>query len=241
MNLYVNDLILEVTRRCNMCCDHCLRGDAQNLDISDEILETVARNIQPLTVVFSGGEPSLNVAAIERYFALTEKYGTMPYSFYVITNGKANQEDLAIALLRAYGKMTEPELCGLALSIDSFHETVTAGMEVFKGLTFFSDKDKAHPLNERNPGWIINSGRANINGLGTRNPSRIAESVHDLITEDFSCDGRWNVIIDQLYVSANGNIVDDCDQSYEDIDNSFICKIGDLKSELEAIRADCVV
>ena len=34
MEIYVESLVIEVTRRCNMRCEHCLRGDAQNLDIS---------------------------------------------------------------------------------------------------------------------------------------------------------------------------------------------------------------
>lgn len=31
---YVSSLIIEITRRCNMACEHCLRGNAQNLDIT---------------------------------------------------------------------------------------------------------------------------------------------------------------------------------------------------------------
>lgn len=31
MEIYVNYLAIEVTRRCNMKCNHCLRGDAQKL------------------------------------------------------------------------------------------------------------------------------------------------------------------------------------------------------------------
>jgi len=33
MKYNVSNLMIEVTRRCNMCCDHCLRGDAQDLDL----------------------------------------------------------------------------------------------------------------------------------------------------------------------------------------------------------------
>lgn len=28
---YASDVAIEVTRRCNMKCAHCLRGDAQNI------------------------------------------------------------------------------------------------------------------------------------------------------------------------------------------------------------------
>lgn len=26
-----NNVVIEITRRCNMCCAHCLRGDAEKL------------------------------------------------------------------------------------------------------------------------------------------------------------------------------------------------------------------
>ena len=35
------NLMLEVTRKCNLTCSHCMRGNPQNLEMSDEILEKV--------------------------------------------------------------------------------------------------------------------------------------------------------------------------------------------------------
>lgn len=45
MEIYVNYLAIEVTRRCNMKCNHCLRGDAQNLDISTAVLSGIASSV----------------------------------------------------------------------------------------------------------------------------------------------------------------------------------------------------
>lgn len=105
MEIYVNYLAIEVTRRCNMKCNHCLRGDAQNLDISTAVLSGIAKHIHPASVIFTGGEPSLNVPAIKRYFELAERYDTMPAAFYVATNGATSKEqmrDLALTLLESY-------------------------------------------------------------------------------------------------------------------------------------------
>ena len=52
MEIYVNYLAIEVTRRCNMKCNHCLRGDAQNLDISTAVLSGIA-SISTLLPSFS--------------------------------------------------------------------------------------------------------------------------------------------------------------------------------------------
>lgn len=39
-----NTLCLEITRRCNMACPHCLRGEAQALDITHEIIDRALEN-----------------------------------------------------------------------------------------------------------------------------------------------------------------------------------------------------
>ena len=100
MEIYVNYLAIEVTRRCNMKCNHCLRGDAQNLDISTAVLSGIAKHIHPASVIFTGGEPSLNVPAIKRYFELAERYDTMPAAFYVATNGATSKEQMRDLALR---------------------------------------------------------------------------------------------------------------------------------------------
>ena len=61
---YTQYAVIEVTRRCNMQCRHCLRGDAQNVDISNEIIDRFfdgfADGAVIENVVFSGGEITVN-------------------------------------------------------------------------------------------------------------------------------------------------------------------------------------
>lgn len=142
MEIYVNYLAIEVTRRCNMKCEHCLRGDAQNLDISTAVLSGIAKHIHPASVIFTGGEPSLNVPAIKRYFELAERYDTMPAAFYVATNGATSKEqmrDLALTLLESYAKMEEQDMCEVDVSVDMFHEAFrdNDNAKILSGLSFF--------------------------------------------------------------------------------------------------------
>ena len=61
MHLY--SLIIEVTRKCNLCCEHCLRGEAQNKVFNPEWLDTFIKNnniTHVSTITFTGGEPSLH-------------------------------------------------------------------------------------------------------------------------------------------------------------------------------------
>lgn len=63
-----NNVVIEITRRCNMCCAHCLRGDAENVDIQekyiDAFLDSFSNGGYIGTIIFTGGEISLNIPAI---------------------------------------------------------------------------------------------------------------------------------------------------------------------------------
>jgi len=63
-----DNLVLEVTRKCNMNCAHCLRGNAEDKDISFDLIDILLDNIDSINMItFTGGEPSLNVKAL-KYF-----------------------------------------------------------------------------------------------------------------------------------------------------------------------------
>ena len=190
MEIHVEFLVIEVTRRCNMKCEHCLRGDAQNLDISTATLSEIAKHIYPSSVTFTGGEPSLNVPAIKRYFELAERYGTMPNSFYVATNGAASKEqmrDLALTLLESYAKMEEQDMCEVDVSVDMFHEAFrdNDNAKILSGLSFFG-QGKQHSVKDDDLNWLLNTGRANKNGIGVRAPEVLRTDMDELVTDYLS-------------------------------------------------------
>ena len=58
-------LAIEVTQRCNLNCDHCLRGCARNVNITKEIIDKTLDNFEHISsITFTGGEPTLNPEAI---------------------------------------------------------------------------------------------------------------------------------------------------------------------------------
>lgn len=80
--------IIEITRKCNLRCEHCLRGDAQNITITKEIIDNFLDNINTIqTLNFSGGEPLLALDEIEYTIdKIIEK--KMPIiGLAIITNG----------------------------------------------------------------------------------------------------------------------------------------------------------
>lgn len=41
--LYAKHLSIEITRRCNMSCAHCMRGDALNIDINHQYIKNILK------------------------------------------------------------------------------------------------------------------------------------------------------------------------------------------------------
>ena len=61
-NIKVVQIGFEMTRRCNMKCKFCCRGDAQNLDITDEIIDKALDELKNFDIGIlrlHGGEPLL--------------------------------------------------------------------------------------------------------------------------------------------------------------------------------------
>lgn len=214
-SISVYDLVLEVTRRCNMACAHCLRGDAQDLDMDESIIDAVLDQVSDIDkVTFTGGEPSLNVPLIRYFFRQAKKRGVPVGSFYVATNGKnaANQRSLAHALLDAYAQVESPEYCGVTISVDQYHDA-KAQRGIVKGLACYAP-DKEHDPKHPDEDWVIPRGRAADNGIGRNYPWR-----PDGYEVEFNANAG-TLRVDTIYVSANGRLYYHCDEDYATIDDN---------------------
>ena len=133
MRIYAaNSVFIEVTRRCNMCCAHCLRGDAESIDIQekyiDAFLDSFEKGAYISSLTFTGGEISLNIPAIRYTLKAVKERGIAVGSFYMVTNGKAvdKMADLAMASLEwwTYCDEKDGDMCSLCISSDNFHEAI---------------------------------------------------------------------------------------------------------------------
>lgn len=235
MNIHVGKLVIEVTRRCNMHCDHCLCGDAQEMDMQKATIDKILDKVDSIeSVTITGGEPSLNIPLIRYFFEEAEKRGKLPGSFYIVTNGKAHMLDLAHLILDWYAKFEEPELCGVAISQDVFHEIEwederNAPVNYLTGLSCYRPDDKKHDYNDWDE-WVQSIGRAAENGLG-RNTYRNAEGRLSVDIDDDMTD------IALLYVAATEKISGNCDMSFAEID-SMPYSIDTLYEAIEAAAED---
>src|SRR4030042_4339405 len=164
MNVY--NLIYEVTRRCNATCEHCLRGDAQNVDITEAICDVSLNGVDDIgTVVFTGGEPSLAVDKIEYIIAAVKERHISVSSFYVVTNGKTPSLDLCLALMTLYAYCEDNEVTSFCISKDQYHTNDIGDTDeadkLYQALTFYHADER-----DRDIKTLIDEGRAHEMGMG---------------------------------------------------------------------------
>lgn len=93
--LQLNEFAIEITRKCNMKCAHCLRGEAQKRNIHKKYITKVLEDISSIgSLTITGGEPTLNIPAIR--FILEElKRLEIPVSnFYIVVNDRKSCQSL---------------------------------------------------------------------------------------------------------------------------------------------------
>jgi hypothetical protein len=216
-------LVIEVTRRCNMECDHCLRGDAENLDIRKEYIENLLKGCSHINgVTFTGGEPTLNPEAIEDFIKIVTRQNINVGYFYIATNGKVVSERMFLACARLYALCYEKEMCQIVLSDDQFHhDQQTHNGEIFQAFRFFTQRGSQ----KWSAQWINQGRYAEYYGDGRENKTYPFQ-----VDEQFISDS-------EIYLNCEGNVIAGCDWSYKsqrDPEN-VVCSAGDdlLRSVLE--------
>ena len=135
--------MFEVTRRCNFQCEHCLRGDAQNVDLSETAIDNLLDQTLAMgDILFTGGEPLLALDKIEYIIDGMIKRKIPFQSIQIITNGTRFSEEFYGVMRKAYAYMfsihekvfgTEIKMPKHSLSVlisyDEFHKKFTDEMD----------------------------------------------------------------------------------------------------------------
>ena len=216
--MYVNNLIIEVTRRCNMACQHCLRGDQENINLDKAHITALLEQVEYAgSITFTGGEPSLYVDAISFTLEECERLGVDVGSFYIATNGLSIKEDFILACLRWYSYCSEKEMCRVDCSNDGFHaEEGSYNTELLGGLSFFGRKYQEEGRWMNGDNGMINEGYYLDNyGDGRKNTASDIETVEDLNDAE-------------VYLNCKGDIINGCDWSYESQESQILCPVDGL-------------
>lgn len=87
--LQLNEFAIEITRKCNMKCAHCLRGEAQKRNIHKKYITKVLEDINSIgSLTITGGEPTLNIPAIRFILKELKRLEIPVNNFYIVVNGR---------------------------------------------------------------------------------------------------------------------------------------------------------
>ena len=215
--LYIKNLCIEITRRCNMRCAHCMRGNAEAVDISLRHITNLLRHVRYIHHFnITGGEPSLNVRAIRHILERVRAYGITVNDFYIVTNGSvaSRSEEFIEACAALYEYQQEKEQGPgsghmLEMSDDRFHDPAehAATLAALSPYPFFGVRGQAKHV------FLFREGRCKE---GFPNP------IHGIyLTEE-------NYVYGDLYLNAEGMILSNGDLSYTRQRQHALCPCGKL-------------
>lgn len=231
MIVNIDTLVIETTRRCWLRCEHCLRGEPEDKNIPKEHIENFLKAMKLGTihsVVFTGGEPLMNVSAIRDFVEIVKKYNITIGSFYIATSCPPGFvfDDLKI-LIELYSMCEEKQYCCIDISNDQFHDLPdTRALEILEFVKITNLKlqqhDKYEGYEKAEYKTIIAAGRA-LDYVSvpfshdTRNRLDlcIESSVEKLNLPggEISFD-KLSISQGDLYINCDGNLVVGCDWSY---------------------------
>lgn len=224
-------LAIEVTRRCNMECAHCLRGDAQAVDMTQEIVDRFVDGLEEGMsigdVTLTGGEPSLNVPIMQYVREAFARKSITVNGFYVVTNGKKNPLPLMTECLNwfAFVEEQDSDICGLALSSDEFHEKISwRHLALLRGLSFFHEDDKKHEYGDTY-GLLMEGQAIDLEGMYEMRKPHEEELNGHIENAD---DGSEQLFVEDdtyLYLNAKGDLVSGCNWSYESQDGLVLTSV----------------
>lgn len=120
---YIQNLGMIVTDKCNLDCEHCLRGEKNNRCITDEIIEATLDQVSGVgNLAIAGGEPTLVIDRLEKIISYIIKKKITLDEFTVTINGTIYSPEL-LELLEEINNYIggNAVYASLAISLDKYH------------------------------------------------------------------------------------------------------------------------
>lgn len=247
--LILYNVSFEVTRRCNMRCSHCMRGEAQNIDMTKDMIDAffdtknkdyVLEKIHH--ILFTGGEPTKNADLIIYTINKIIDEDLPVCHIGMVTNGLLFIPELMDAfnkfnyyrnlklkaeLYRDY--IDEQERAEIAYNLNKdYHVSVSFSTDRFHPPISNEIKELYRlqavglDINEKelDEGKILKTGRSTA-GIELVNKG-CAYCSSKGITDDYK------EILDCVHITSKGGIHLGGDGSYDYIDSNIIGKVGDV-------------
>ena len=213
----LDSLALEVTRRCNMNCPHCLRGNAQNITLSKEIIDRVFESVSNCNILLlTGGEPLLELDIIEYIVEKIIKNKWDVKEIQLVTNGSVRNERI-LQLLEKCAKTV-----WFKVSNDDFHESrdIQKTIDFYKATANKYCKHTEFDIAFDSEYYLAYKGRA-VDYI-KQHPNEFVPVGKRLVDCGYCENHRVRIengmVICLLYIAANGNVGIGDDMTYDEFD-----------------------
>jgi len=227
--IHIDELIIEITRKCNLNCEHCLRGKSENINMREEYIDTCFKVIDSVNIVsISGGEPSLNITGIEYIIQSAKKHDVSIGNFYLATNGTSSKNEFISSLINFYLFCDDNEISAVTISEDQFHDVNHLEHNISKLMCLNFVERRNIVLK-----YLINEGSTKENNIIA--DWGLNESI--LYFSDYEVDlcGDNYDISGQIYLNCEGFIINNCDLSYKSQKEHQQCHVDDFKLFLDSL------
>ena len=250
---YMICLAIEMTRRCNLKCRFCAKGEPQDLVISKSIIDKTLDEMQGVfinTLRVSGGEPLLVPELIIYLFEKIREKHILINDIVIFTNGLCTDLQLceSICKIIRYQRQIEPEISDSKKLCSGFSEYVYGGLSKFKFSIIISDvgrnpllfKDientrKFFDRNINSEDFRISKQSYTMKNLGCLAlEGRAKDNINELLVNNVSLDEIRTINHNYYFlleISANGNVFPGCLMSYDRVDKEPMFNIMDCKND----------
>lgn len=245
-------IAFEVTRRCNLKCKHCMRGDAQDIDIQENAIDNFLDQTLGIDdLSFTGGEPLLAISKIEYIIDGIIKRNIIIRNIQIITNGTIKDQRFYDVIRKAhdylkkihtmvYGNEIEYDKNNImiAISYDQYHNTENIRKNTLD--EFVKNIGDYAFIGYHNAGeYVSKIGRAKQLSCGRKVHEDLPFRVELFGKDRLCCCQEIPTFIDKtdfinvictLYITANGHLTKDIrNGEFNEIDKDFY-RISDLNT-----------
>ena len=242
--MMIRSFTIEITRRCHCDCLHCMRGDAQDLDLKISHLKKMIEKLEVKAIdriTITGGEPFLAVRKMQEVLNYLKLKEITIGSFYIVTSASFKIEYAHLNFLTdIYSYCEEKRECELSLSDNIYTKQRMLDDTVLKLSAFKFTIPRSLDADFREgymgnylkkPGYDINNGLIML-GNAVVNYDEI-QNYSPVRAKPYYPDDKIEILgeeIEELYLSAKGDILTDCDYCYEAEEDFKVCHVNDVKS-----------
>lgn len=232
-----NKLDIEITRKCNKRCVHCMRGDAQDLSMSTEVIDRIFEDVEDVErIVFGNGEPLMEDEKISYFIDKLVESQWSTRRIEVTTNGILFDPRI-IEVFEKFCLWKDGGEATLRISNDQYHnvEEYERAYTFYKPLVNAANEriKQTHPYSRIDLHYILGEERRELTDIpGLAYSGRAIELVNNNkekfiygknVIRPFCYKHRIKIIGTKIHcalqISANGNVTFDESASYDQLDD----------------------